>query len=166
MKTQGRDTVNAISKPKSLFLLQLCSSDSCPNVGAEHRPECHAAFDWHREEKRDFFRGWHYDENVTSLTDDDKIDDPSLVAWRHQNWLQLKGVPFVGNLGVYPGSGYSAELGVNLEVCVIYQMHLHSAARSIERGEDCLLNTAVALRIKLDLKTTIFKQCWTQYISL
>ena len=60
-------------------------------------------------------RAWRYEPNVTSLTDDDLIDDPSLVAWRHQNWIQLKGVSFVGHVAVYPGSGYSAELGVNFE---------------------------------------------------
>jgi len=91
-------------------------SDLCPNVGAGRRKECHAPFDWYQEKKREFLGRCHYDENVTSLSDDEVIDDPSVVAWRHQNWLQLKGVPFVGNLGVYPGSGYSAELGVNYEV--------------------------------------------------
>ena len=93
-------------------------SDLCPDVGAGQRAECYAPFQLLQEEKRDFLRGWRYDQNVTSLTEDEIIDDPSLVAWRHQSWLQLKGIPFIGVLGVYPGNGYSAELGVNFEVCV------------------------------------------------
>ena len=85
-------------------------------MGAGEQRKCQAPFQFYREEKRDFLPGWKYNVNITSLSDDDLIDDPSLVAWRHQNWIQLKGVPFIGHLGVYPGGGYSAELGVNYEV--------------------------------------------------
>ena len=43
-------------------------------------------------------------------------DDPIEVAWKYQTWKQLRGVPYVGKLALYPGGGYSAELGVNYDV--------------------------------------------------
>ena len=47
---------------------------------------------------------------------DDENDDPLVIAWEYQTWTELRGVPFVGKLGLYPGGGYSAELGVNYDV--------------------------------------------------
>ena len=81
-----------------------------------NKDRCRSAFLLHREEKADYKTGWVPESNMTSYTDDDLINDPSIVAWRFQDWIQLKGIPFIGKLSTYPGNGYSAELGVNFKV--------------------------------------------------
>lgn len=69
----------------------------------------------------DFSTGWSDPANITAVMADLDLDadDPLILAWKYQNWRELKGIPFMGELAVYPGGGYSAELGVNYDVSLI-----------------------------------------------
>ncbi|XP_078495959.1 uncharacterized protein LOC100175984 [Ciona intestinalis] len=86
----------------------------CPMVAAGQR-RCRGHFQFFDEETRSFAPGWRPLPNITTPPNDEIDEDPSAGAWRHQTWMEMRGVPFVGSLAVYPGGGYSAELGVNLE---------------------------------------------------
>ncbi|XP_076819587.1 uncharacterized protein LOC143465242 isoform X4 [Clavelina lepadiformis] len=87
----------------------------CPLVGTATK-NCRGHFDFNHEETRDFLPGWRsFSDRPSNYSDDDLIDDPTVIAWQYQSGFELRGVPFIGDLSVYPGGGYSAELGVNFE---------------------------------------------------
>ena len=91
-------------------------TDKCPLVGTATK-NCRGHFDFNHEETRDFLPGWRsFSDHPSNYSDDDLIDDPTVIAWQYQSGFELRGVPFIGDLSVYPGGGYSAELGVNFEV--------------------------------------------------
>ena len=92
--------------------------ENCPNVGSVQKA-CRNKFSLLKEDSKNYKSGWKLPENITEVVveeGDDENDDPLVVAWEYQTWKELRGVPFVGNLGLYPGGGYSAELGVNYDV--------------------------------------------------
>lgn len=99
---------------------------ACPNVGSV-QTECRSKFSLSHEDTTSYLPGWkRVNATATQLRGDDDDEEeedresPLTVAWQYQSWRQLRGVPFVGNLALYPGGGYSAELGVNYEAsCVL-----------------------------------------------
>jgi len=98
----------------------------------------------------DYNAGWH-DEIDASTVD---VDDIFRQAWIYRSGKELNGALFRGDIGIYNGGGYSAELGVNPETCSVIVEYLHknsfiSHTASASFVEFTIYNTASNLFSKV-----------------
>ncbi|XP_010795554.1 polycystic kidney disease protein 1-like 2, partial [Notothenia coriiceps] len=80
--------------------------NSCQIAGymQEFVPDCHAPYSWDLEDMGSYDPGWNYlvKENVSRST---------FSPWTYQTQTQLRAHPFWGNMVLYRGGGFVAEIG-------------------------------------------------------
>ncbi|XP_054909087.1 polycystic kidney disease protein 1-like 2 [Poeciliopsis prolifica] len=71
-------------------------------------PDCHAPYSWEIEDKGSYEAGWNHSVK-------DNISESASSPWTYQTEAELRSLPVWGQLVLYRGGGFVAELGPDIQ---------------------------------------------------